>query len=347
MAGGIGSRLWPSSRQTKPKQFLDVLGTGETLIQGTYHRFLRFMDKSQIFIMSNIAYEDIIHEQLPELPEENHILEPIRRNTVPSATWSTFHILTHDNEASIVFSPADQLIADEDVFANDVSSGLEYVSTSHRMLSLGVEPESPDSNYGYIQIGEVQNTNIFNVKSFTEKPDAEFAKVLLQSGEFLWNTGLFICYGNKYIETLIENSASPYSDMLDSLSRSVKHGSSIDDKIESIYAQCPNTTLEQSLLEKAKHIDVQLCHFGWQDIGSWSQLYQIWNKNHDGNVLMANTMLYDCENCVIKAPDNKLIVAQGLKDYAIIADNGVLMICKKDDQQTIRKFVNDYDIKFG
>lgn len=347
LAGGIGSRLWPSSRQTKPKQFLDVLGTGETLIQSTYNRFLRFLDKSHIFVMTNAAYEDIIHEQLPELPEENHILEPMRRNTIPSATWATFHILAQDNDASIVYSPADQLIEDEEAFSKDVTDGLRYVAESHRMLSLGVEPTSADSNYGYIQMGETHNESIFEVKSFTEKPDTEFAKVLLQSGEFLWNTGLYICHGNKYIEALQENTASPYSDILKSMCNSVAKGISIDDKIESMYSQCPNNTFEQSLLEKAKHIDVQLCHFGWKDIGSWSQLYEIWKKNNEGNSLRANTMLYDCEGCIIKAPMDKLIVAQGLKDYAIIADNGVLMICKKDDQQTIRKFVNDYDIKFG
>lgn len=345
LAGGIGSRLWPTSRTEKPKQFLDMLGNGETLLQTTYNRFARFIPKENIFVMSNVSYEQFIHEQLPEISQSNILLEPMRRNTIPSGTWATFHILSLNPEACIVFTPSDQVITDEKAFEEDITNGLNYVSEKKRLLSLGVVPARPDTNYGYIQMAEEVTEGIFTVKSFSEKPDLAFATMFKESGEFLWNTGLYIAHAQTYIDT-VSRSSSSFQELVETVKQMVIDHKPVDKLIEDTYSRCPNTTFEQSLLEKATGIDVQLCHFGWKDIGSWSEFYEMNEKNENENVVLSDgAMLYDCEGCLIKQPKGKMIVAQGLKDYIIIADNNVLMICKKDDPQAIRRFVNDFELK--
>lgn len=345
LAGGIGTRLWPSSRKEKPKQFIDILGTGETLLQTTYKRICRFMPKENIFVITNIDYEDILHEQLPDVSKQNILLEPMRRNTVPSTTWATFHILSQNMNASIVFTPSDHIITEENLYEEDIIDGLEYVAKEKKLLSMGMMPSHPDTNFGYIQMGSEESKGIFKVKSFSEKPELEFAKMLHQSGEFLWNTGIFIVDGKTYIDTIAYASNS-FQEMFDKVKELVAEHKEIDKFIEDTYARCPNTTLEQSLLEKAINVDVKLCRFGWKDVGSWGELYNICQKTEDGNVIIADQpMLYNCENCLVKLPQGTILVAQDLKDYLIVEDNGILVICKKDNQQTIRKFVNDYDLK--
>lgn len=324
LAGGIGSRLWPSSRQEKPKQFVDVLSCGETLLQSTFRRYSRFIAKENIFVVISAQHQPLVHEQLPELCDDNCLIEPMRRNTVPCSTWATRLVYEKNKDACVVVTPADQLIENEDAFEKDILKGLEYVSTHNRLLSIGVSPTYPDTNYGYIQMADAKATDIYSVKSFSEKPDVEFARTFLDSGEFLWNSGLFLFSASTYIKTL--------STVVDDLS----------------FMRCPNSSLEQLILEKKNNVDVMCCHFGWKDIGTWGELYDLMPKNEVDNVVIdSGSMLYNCNGCIIKAPKGMVVVAQDLKDYVIIADKGVLMICKKDDQKTIRKFVNDYDLKFN
>lgn len=343
LAGGIGSRLWPTSQISKPKQFLDMLGTGETLVQTTYKRIASFIPHEHIFMMTNASYEDFVREQIPDMLTENILLEPMRRNTIPSATWAALHIMAKDPDACIVFTPADQCIDNVETFRDDILSGLNYVREERRLLALGVLPTRAETNFGYIQMMDKVRDGIFKVKSFSEKPDIVFAQMFVESGEFLWNTGIFIVHASTFIDTIDTTSAN-FQELVENVKLIAMKGKPFDRIIEKTYSSCPNTTFEQSLLEKANNIDVMQCHFGWKDIGSWGEFYEINNHDDNGNVVLSDdAMLYDCNGCLIKQPKGKMIVAQGLKDYIIIADNNVLMICKKDDPQTIRRFVNDYN----
>ena len=323
LAGGIGSRLWPSSSSERPKQFLDVMGTGETMLQTTFNRYSRLIDRQNIFVTTAVQYAALVAEQLPELPPENILLEDARRNTTTSVSVALQCIVGRNPEACVVVSPSDQKIDERgEAFGSDIAVGLDYVATHKRLLALGVTPTSPDTNYGYIQMKDerLESADIFRVKSFSEKPALEYARMFLESGEFLWNTGLFIFNAMTFM-----------------------------DEVEQIkdenYSLLPQYSLEHVLLERAINMDVLRCHFGWADVGSWTQLYNLRSQQADDNVVLSgSSMLYGCNGCIVKCPEGKLIVAQDLQDYAIIADNGVLMICKKDDQQSIRKFVNDYSL---
>lgn len=342
LAGGVGSRLWPSSTKDKPKQFLDVLGTGETLLQTTYNRYLGLVDKDHIIVLTTERYKQYVQEQLPDVAEENLLLEPMRRNTVSSAAWGAIHAMRKDPDATVIITPSDQKIDEKgDIFRNDILRGIDYAETHDRLLSIGVTPTRPDTNYGYVQTAEEVVDGIFRVKSFSEKPNEEFAKMFIESGEFLWNTSLFIFRARVFLETLSSVSPSVYA-IMQKMNHLIAENQPIREVVEETYALCPNNTLEQIFLDKTINADVMRADFTWEDVGSWMQLYSLLPKKENGNVVLTDTaMLYNCEDCIVKAPRGKIVVAQDLKDYVIIADNDVLMICKKDDQQTIRKFVND------
>ena len=347
LAGGKGTRLWPSSRQQKPKQFIDYLSTGETLLQSTYRRFSKFIAPENIIVVSNEAYKDLVLEQLPSLPQDNLLLEPVRRNTVPSMTWAAFEICNRNANATVVISPADQVIAREDLFAENIGAGLDYVQSNGRMLTIGIMPTRPETAYGYIQMAEPMGDDIFKVKSFTEKPEPEFARLFVENGEFLWNAGIFIC-GAKTFLTAIHGAASDYTDMMDYIQANYDYGKAMPDFVEKAFSICPSVSLERGILEKADNVDVMLCRFGWMDIGTWDALYDVMPKNDEENVVIGGTaMLYDCKTCVVRLPEGKVAVVQGLEDYVVADEDNVLVICKKDDQGAIRKFVNDVQINIG
>ena len=347
LAGGKGTRLWPSSRQQKPKQFIDYFSSGETLLQSTYRRFCKFIDKDNIIVVSNEDYRDLVVEQLPDLPANNLLLEPMRRNTVPSVTWATFEICNRNADANIVVSPADQLITNEDCFAEEVAKGLDYVSHSERMLTIGISPTRAEIAYGYIQMADRVADDIFKVQSFTEKPESEFASMFVESGEFLWNTGIFISGCKTFLQT-IHGTASYYTDMMDYIQTNYKYGKSVHDFVEKAFSICPTLSLERGILEKAENVDVMLCHFGWADIGTWDALFDVMPKSAEQNVVASGkAMLYDCKDCLVKLPDGRVAVVQGLEDYVVAEEDNVLVICKKDDQGAIRKFVNDVQINIG
>ena len=347
LAGGKGSRLWPSSRQQHPKQFIDFLGHGETLLQSTFRRFSRFIAPQNIIVMSQQQYADLVHEQLPQLPAENLLLEPMRRNTVPSVAWASIEIKKRDAEACMVVTPSDQMISDDEVFEREIVSGMEYAACHDRMLAMGIVPTRPATNYGYIQMGENLDTNIFRVQSFTEKPEQEFARMFCDSGEFLWNTGLFIARASTFL-TSVEKMANTFLELLEDAETELELGGDAMPLVEDSFAKCPNVSLEQGILEKTDGVDVMLSHFGWSDIGSWDALYDVLPKAKEGNVVMApQAMLYDCKDCIVKLPAGKVAVVQGLDDYVIVEEGNVLVICKKDDQSAIRKFVNDVQINVG
>ena len=347
LAGGVGARLWPMSRQQKPKQFMDILGTGETLLQSTYQRFARFILPENILVMANQQHEELVREQLPELPEDNLKLEPMRRNTVPSVAWAAAVIEQRNPNACMVVTPADQLITDEMSFEQDILKGLRYAAKQPRLLTLGVMPTHPDTTYGYIQMAEEMERSIFRAKSFTEKPEQEFADLFYRNGEFLWNTGLYIWTVHTFRQSL-EEKAQFFRHMLDEVHWQGEGSDDVVKMVERTFSMCPSISLELGLLEKVDNVDVMLCSFGWADIGTWSAVYESLPKDEQNNVILARkALLSQCTDCIVKVPSDRILVMQGLQDYMVVEDGAVLVICKKDDQRTIRKFVNDVQMNWG
>ena len=353
LAGGIGTRLWPASRQEMPKQFLDILGTGETLLQATYKRYTRFIDKENIIVMSNERYKELTIEQLPQLPPANLLLEPMRRNTVPSVVWAAIHLTRINPDAVMLVSPADQLITDEATFESDMTEAFDYVANNARLLTVGVTPTYPNTSYGYIQMNGQRADSIFQVKSFTEKPELEFAKMFLDSGEFLWNTGLFLWGARTFLDSIMQIS-NEISDILQRMQAMLSVGDDIPALIQQAFAICPNIALETGVLEKVDNVDVIRCNFGWSDLGTWTQVFNIMQKTQDNNVVLTSqdettpahtTFFYNTTDCIVKLPKGKIATIQDMHGYAIIDTPDILMICRKEDQQSIRNFVNDVTLQ--
>ena len=330
LAGGKGRRLWPSSLQNKPKQFIDLLGKGETLLQATYNRALKLVGKEHVIITTNEQYKGFVLEQIPDLYSENLLLEPMRRNTLPSATWATVEIMHRNPEASVLVLPADQLIYNEDEFQSDLVHAHDYVNSTEQILSLSVVASRPEINFGYVQMGQGIKDNIFKVKSFLEKPEKEMARMLVDSREFLWNTGIFLWKAKTFVNYVHKKWVQFDPIIIESVKdeESEKHS-----LLKETFSKCPNITLEHVVLEHNALTDVMLCHFGWSDLGNWNALYETMPKNEDDNVIIAQyAKLYDCHDCIVKAPEERIVVVQGLEDYLVVEDNNALVICKKDDE---------------
>lgn len=346
LAGGVGMRLWPSSRQNKPKQFIDILGNGETLLQSSYKRVSKIVEHENIIITTNEQYKELVMSQLPGLKEENILLEPMRRNTLPSAIWATMEFMHRNPQAKVLAVPSDQIIENEEAFEADVVRAFSYLEDHDKILSLGIKPSSPETNYGYVQMGEPIDVNIFKVKTFIEKPEMEWAKMLVENGEFLWNTGVFLWNADTFIH-YVHDRWMQFDDMIkinnDNIDHETKHKI-----VKDTFSICPNLTIENVCLENNDVTDVMMAHFGWSDIGTWNAIFKMMPKNEDENVLLTeNSMLYDCNKCLVKAEKGKLVVVQGLDDYLIVDDNNTLVICRKDDEKAIRKFVNDIKVSLG
>jgi mannose-1-phosphate guanylyltransferase len=349
LAGGLGSRLWPMSREKKPKQFIDVLGTGKTLLQMTYDRFAGFIDTDNIIIVTNETYRQWVTEQIPGIKYENILMEPMRRNTVPAVTWAAMEVKRRCPEGRFIVSPSDQNITDYDAFQEDVLRGLEFVGKNDVQLTMGAKPSRPEVSYGYIQMAdELENyAHIYKVRSFTEKPANEFAKIFFESGEFLWNTGLFMWGADTFLNAL-KGASEEFAGIVENVVERYRSGEYIPDLLMELFAKCPNMSLEQSVLEKSDNVDVMLCHFGWADLGTWAAVHEALPQSDMGNVVIdSKSLLYDCKDCIIKLPDGHVAVVQGLEDYVVVEEGNVLVICKKGDQKNIRKFVNDAQLNLG
>ncbi len=349
LAGGLGTRLWPMSREQKPKQFIDVLGTGKTLLQMTYERFASFIDADNIIIVTNEGYRKWVVEQLPGLRYENILMEPMRRNTVPAVTWAALEIQRRCPDGRFIVSPSDQNITNYDAFCEDILRGLDYVGLSGMLLTLGVKPTRAEESYGYIQMTEERKdfSNIFKVQSFTEKPANDFARIFFESGEFLWNTGLFMWRADTFLDA-VKSASDEFAGIVENVVTKYREGEYIADLLMELFTKCPNMSLEQSVLEKSENVDVMLCRFGWADLGTWASLHAALPQSDMGNVVIdSKSLLYDCKDCIIKLPDGHVAVVQGLEDYVVVEEGNVLVICKKGDQKNIRKFVNDAQLNLG
>lgn len=351
LAGGIGVRLWPVSRQHKPKQYIDLLGTGETLLQTTYKRFARFIARENIIVVANEEWEDITREQLPDLPYENLLLEPMRRNTVPPVYWGTVEINRRNPNASIVVTPSDQNITDHrpNQFEEDVLRGLQYTQENSRLLTMGIPPSRAEVAYGYIQMAEKTAVHhIYNVQSFTEKPQEDFARMFYESGEFLWNTGLFL-WNTKTFMLAAKGVSGDMTNVVNDARVRYLAGSDRKETVTTIYSMLPNMALEKALLERAENVDVMLCHFGWADLGTWDSVFDFSPKDQQNNVIInkSKAVFYDSNDCIVRLPEGHVAVIQGLSEYVIVEEGNVLVVCKKEDQGAIRRFVNNAHLSLG
>ncbi len=346
MGGGIGSRFWPFSRKTLPKQFLDFFGTGRSLLQQTFDRFNKVVPMENISIVTNAIYSDLVKEQLPELNPEQILLEPARRNTAPCIAWAAYHIRALNPNANIVVAPSDHLILKEGEFLEAIEKGLDFVSHSDKLLTLGIKPNRPETGYGYIQIAEQEGDNFYKVKTFTEKPELELAKVFVESGEFYWNSGLFMWNVNTIIkagETLLPELASKLAAGKDLYGTPGEKAF-----IEENFPACPNVSIDFGIMEKAENVYVSLGDFGWSDLGTWGSLYDLSQKDENGNVtLKCDSLIYNGKDNIVVLPQGKLAVIEGLEGFLVAESDNVLLICKKDEEHAIRKYVNDAQIKLG
>lgn len=346
MCGGIGSRFWPYSRESRPKQFLDFLGTGRSLLQMSFDRISALVPPENVLVVTNAQYKPLISEQLPELPDDNILLEPARRNTAPCIAWAAYHIAARDPEASIIVCPSDHLITRDEVFRNAILKGFEFVETHDALLTLGITPTRPETGYGYIQVGEKVDGDICRVKTFTEKPKLELAKVFLETGEFFWNSGIFLWSAKTIIRELIANAPD-----VANVFEKGRHlfGTPAERQfIEENFPGCVGISIDFAVMEKAKNVYVECVSFGWNDLGTWSALYDNSPKNRDANVTQnCRVLAYDSTDNIFAVKDDKLVVVAGLSGY-IVADRGdVLLICPKAEEQKIKQMVNDVKMTFG
>lgn len=344
MGGGIGSRFWPFSTTDRPKQFLDFLGTGRSLLQMTFDRFKKIIPVENIFIVTNELYGDLVREQLPEIKPEQILLETQRRNTAPCIAWAAYHISAINPMANMVVAPSDHLILKEDEFEKDILKGLEFVEKYPALLTLGIKPNRPETGYGYIQAEECRD-EIRTVKTFTEKPSLELAKVFLESGEFFWNSGIFLWN----VQTIIK----AFQRHLPEISNRFEAGSHTFNTpaekqfISENFAACPNISIDFGIMEKASNVFVLCADFGWSDMGTWGALYELSPKQEAENVaLKCRILSYDSHNNMVAMTNDKLVVLQGLNDYIVAEAGNVLLICKKDEEQRIRQFVTDVQVKY-
>ncbi len=350
MAGGVGSRFWPLSRMARPKQFIDILGTGETLIQQTFNRFKDICPKENIYIVTNEKYRDIVNEQIPGLNADQVICEPARRNTAPCIAYANYKIHAKNPNANIVVAPSDHIVLKEEEFKKVIRLTLEASKETEALFTLGIEPNRPETGYGYIQFDENKSHSVdpklHKVKTFTEKPNLEMAKQLVESGEFLWNSGIFI-WKLSTIMREFEKSL-PEMDLLFKEGIGKYNTPEEFDFINNIYQQCKSISIDFGVMEKAENVYVFSTDIGWSDLGTWGSLYDIRQKDTNGNsVVGRNVMLYNSKNCVINMPKDKLVVIEGLEDFIIVENDNCLLICKKQDEQEIRQFVTDVQAEKG
>jgi len=341
MAGGIGSGFWHFSKNKKPKQFLDVLNTGKTLIQQTYERFAQFILPDNIFVITNEAYKDLVKEQLPKINESNILLEPARKNTAPCIAYSVHKIASINSNANVMVAPSDHVILNETVFADISEKALTLVSMKDVLLTLGIMPTRPDTGYGYIQFLEDQSEGeAYKVKTFVEKPTLEIANTFYQSGDFLWNAGIFAANVKSWIRAF--HHYMPEMNELFAEGKSIYNTIKEKDFIAKTYAQCPNVSIDIGIMEKAKNVLVIPAKFGWTDLGTWASLYGMYEKDYLGNAVSGkNIMVYDSTNCMIMVPDNKLVVLQGMENFIVVDTEDVLLIVEKDREQEVKQIVAD------
>lgn len=347
MAGGIGSRFWPQSRVKYPKQFVDFFGTGKSLLQQTYERFSRIIPQENIIVSTHSAYSDLVREQLPDLPTEQILHEPAHKGTAPSMAFAAYHIRTLNPEANIVMAPADQMIFDEVRFAEDIHRALTYVAQHDNLVTVGIRPTHPETRYGYIQVSHEDEGGFSKVKTFTEKPELEFARIFVDSGEFFWNTGLFVWN----VRTIIDTMTRMLPEMSARLDAIFKEEPDRDKRRAALYAcyeSFPNISVDYAVIERAENVYMQIGTFGWADIGRWDDVYRYSSKDAESNVVQSGTAeFYNSRNNLVSTTEGKLVILQDLEGYLVSDTKDVLVICKKDEDDDFKKFRTNVMLKHG
>ncbi len=341
MAGGAGTRFWPASREDRPKQFLDILGVGKTLLQMTYERFLKVCPKENIFIISNEKYSDLIKEQLPDIEDHQILEEPVRRNTAPCVAYAAHKIHALNENANIVVAPADHFIQNEEIFIDIISKALTYAQNiENSLLTLGIRPTRPDTGYGYIQMGEQEEEerNLHLVKTFTEKPDLEIAQTFLASGDFVWNSGIFI-WSTKSILNAYETYLPEMNEIF--VEGKYKYNTSEEKAfIKKAYPLSKNISIDYGIMEKAEKVLVIPGDFGWSDLGTWGSVYDKLMKDDKENVIIGkNVMTFDTSNSIVNVPHDKLVILDGLDDYIIVESDDILLVTPKSKEQNIKQLL--------
>ncbi len=343
MAGGIGSRFWPVSRAQMPKQFLDFLGTGHSLIQSTAKRFEQIVPKENMYVITFAEYAELVHEHLPELPRENIIVEPSRKNTAPTAALASYVINAKNKDANIIISPADHLITDQHEFERIIHKALDFVDVNEAILTLGIMPSRPDTGYGYIQYNQDQEVSdeVFKVKTFTEKPSIEIAESFLESGDFLWNSGLFF-FKNTHFISEFDKFQPEMAEIFEAKKEDLGQTENRVEVINEIYPQCTNISIDNGVIEHSDSVYVIPSDFGWTDLGTWESVYQKSEKDYLDNVVYGeNVMIIDAKNSLIKAPKGKLVLVQGIDNSIVIDTDDVLLICDRDKEQEIKNYLQE------
>lgn len=348
MCGGIGSRFWPYSRADRPKQFIDFFGTGRSLLQMSYDRILPLVDEDHVIIVTNEHYAPLVRQQLPNLKDNQILLEPARRNTAPCIAWAASHIYALDPEASMIVTPSDHLITREHEFIKSIERGFQFVEERNALLTLGIAPTRPETGYGYIQVGQpVDGSDGFlKVKTFTEKPDLELAKVFLETGEFFWNSGIFLWSAKSIIAALDEHAP----DLMETFNRgAADFGTPAEQAfIDREFPGCVNISIDYAVMERASNVYVECVNFGWNDLGTWGSLYDNSPKNRDANVTQnCRVIAYESEGNIFAVSGDKLVVVKGLNDYIVADADDVLLVCPKADEQHIKQYVNDVKLAYG
>lgn len=347
MCGGVGSRFWPYSRSRMPKQFIDFFGTGRSLLQMSVDRIKDIIPDENIFMITNELYAPIIAEQLPQLKPEQILKEPARRNTAPCIAWAAYHIQAINPDARIMVAPSDPLILKTEEFQRCMKKAFDFIDVHDALLTLGIKPNRPETGYGYIQVGEQMGDDFSAVKTFTEKPNEELARIFLESGEFFWNSGMFFWRASTILETM-RTYASDITAILDQ-GIGIYGTEGEDDFIAANFPTCRNISIDFAVMEHAGNVFVECVDIGWSDLGTWGSIYENSPKSDDkGNVTQGcNALLYNSHNNVIAIKGDKLIVASGLNDYIVADVDDALLIVPRAEEQKIRNYVNEVRTQFG
>ena len=339
MAGGIGSRFWPMSRTNFPKQFLDILNTGRTLIQGTFDRFVKFIPTENIYVVTSEQYKDIVAQQLPEIPVENILCEPSRKNTAPCVAYISHKLLQLNPEANLICAPADHIILEQDNFKNICLDALKFTSNIKALVTLGIKPTHPNTGYGYIQYEQqAAAADVYKVKTFTEKPDLQLAKTFIASGDFLWNAGIFV-WQVKNIVAAFEKLLPELNELFETEKANFNTAAE-QESINRIYPQCVNISIDYGIMEKADNVYIIPSSFGWSDLGTWGSAYENLNKDYLENAVAGNNVVViDATKNMVHADNKKLVLLQGLDDFIVVDTKDVLLICKKEKEQEIKEYV--------
>ena len=344
MAGGIGTRFWPISRQAKPKQFLDILGTGKSFIRSTFERFLPLVPVENFIVVTNYKYKDLTLQHLPELSEDQILCEPIGRNTAPCIAYAAYTLQKKDPNAKMIVTPADHLILNENEFHSIINECMEFAANNNALMTVGIKPSRPETGYGYIQ--KSNNDTISRVKCFTEKPNLELAQTFVECGEFFWNSGIFIWTVENVIEAFkqhLPEHHSLFSAIADDLGTEREQSA-----IEQVFSVCKAISIDYGVMEKADNVYVRCGNFGWSDVGTWGSVYQLSQKDAYANAKSNKSCYtYNTRSSIISVPKDKIAIVNGLRDYIVVDTEDVLMIYPRSEEQHIKKYIDDVKFDLG